>query len=237
MCARVAFFDYGNFLADAIAILGKIDAPASFLPSFNVAPTQPIATLLASRHWVNTHFGFKADWMKPSNPTPVNARSETVFNKPMFRQAIKTQRALIVVNGYYEWQKQGSIKQPYYVHPTQAALNSNQAHARTNYFALGAITQTYFDEQRQQHYLSSAILTTAPNTTLQQLHHRMPLILPPEHWHDWLNSDLKSAHLIAPLLTPAANERMRYHRVSRRVNSPSNNDAGLTLPAPKETLF
>jgi len=235
MCARVAFFDITTFLSDAIAMLGHIGAPTSFQASYNVAPTQPILTLLPSRQWTNTHFGFKADWMKHKSSAPVNARSETVFEKPMFREAIKINRALIVINGYYEWQKQGNIKQPYYVQPTQT--HNNQADSNTPYFALGAITQSYFDEQRQQHYLSSAILTTAPNPTLQPLHHRMPLILPPTCWRDWLDSTLQDPHAIAPLLAPANNELMHYHLVSRRVNSPTNNDAGLTLPVPKETLF
>ena len=225
MCARLDLHNPIPFFEDADYILGAIERGMEFSANYNLAPSQNILTLTNRYQYINSLFGFVPHWSDKPSIRPVNARSETVVEKPMFREAIRTKRALIPVNGYYEWQQMGKVKQPYYIKPKEQA-----------YFAFGAIYDEWYDNSSDEVLCSSAIITTTPTEALAEVHDRMPLILPKEHWQMWLDeqSDMKD---IFTLMKPANDVAVDFYPVSSRVNSSRYSDASLIEPSVKSTLF
>lgn len=143
----------------------------------------------------------------------INARSETVAEKPSFRRAFKDRRCLIPADGFYEWQRTNGGKQPYYF----------QTEDRRP-FAFAGLWESWSREGEEIH--SCAILTTNANDLVGEIHPRMPVILPPEDYDLWLDPDARESDLLLPLLRPYPAGDMQAHPVSRKVNKPSNNDPG-----------
>jgi putative SOS response-associated peptidase YedK len=227
MCARVGFFSDGLFVNDAHAVLGDfVNDIGTLTPRYNIAPSQPLPALLNNRHYTDTAFGLIPRWAKDAKRRPVNARAETVAQKPMFRSSFKHRRALVPVNGFYEWRQIGRHKQPYWVYPTEG-----------DYFALGALWDEWFDSESGETLTTSAIITTAPNELMHDIHDRMPVIIPKESWGLWLASEVTEYEALRDLLQPFRSDLMGTHMVSARVNSPANDDADLIVPTFQETLF
>ncbi len=132
----------------------------------------------------------------------INARSESLGEKPAFRDAFARRRCLVPASGFYEWKRSGALRQPYYVRPAAAAL-----------FAFAGL----WDEE------TFAVITTEANTTLGAIHDRMPVILAPEDYGAWLDPRSEASALLRPY--PA--ERMRVREVSPRVNRPEHDDPAL----------
>jgi len=227
MCGRVGFFSDGLFINDAQALLGDLINDIGMLhPHYNIAPSQDLPTLLSNHHYTYTSFGFIPHWAKAPKIHPINARAETINEKPMFRGSFRHKRALIPVNGFYEWHQEGGHKQPYWFHPKEG-----------DYFALGAIWDEWYDNRDEKIITSSAIITTEANSLMEPIHDRMPVIIPKASWALWLDSEVTEAEALYELLQPSSSDIMAAYKVSTRVNSPVNDDADLLSPMSPETLF
>jgi putative SOS response-associated peptidase YedK len=144
----------------------------------------------------------------------INARAETVHEKPAFRKAFKSRRCLILADGFYEWQAiPGSAKkQPIYFRRRDAGL-----------FAMAGLWERWRDPEGET-VLSTTIVTTAANATLADFHHRMPVILDPRDHTAWLATDDPAPDALRALLAPCADDLLEAYPVSTRVNRPSFDD-------------
>jgi len=151
----------------------------------------------------------------------INARDDTIFDKPMWRSVILKKRCLIPADGFYEWKRPKSTKErkiPYYIHPKQYDL-----------FSFAGVWETWKDVEGLEHQTYS-IITTEPNKEMAKVHNRMPVILHPEDEASWLEPSNKTRSDIEPLLRPFEDNGLEIFRVSTDVNFTKNNDEHLVYP-------
>jgi putative SOS response-associated peptidase YedK len=181
------------------ALFGYPEQP-NFPPRDHVAPGQPIAIVRGereNRHFALVRWGFVPSWtkeMKPGKPL-INARSETVFEKPSFRHAIRRRRCLIPADGFYEWK--GDVpgkKQPFHITRPGEEL-----------FAFGGIWEHWMAPDGSE-LESAAILTTAPNAMMEPIHNRMPVIIEPKDFSKWLDHSRPDGKDIVDLMRPIRDE-------------------------------
>jgi putative SOS response-associated peptidase YedK len=214
MCGRY------TIVADAAALEARFHTympPSLLTPSYNAAPAQGLPTILNANPYVITvsAWGFRPEWADWRDVTPViNARAETVATKPFFRQAFRTKRCLVLADGFYEWQRTGKGKVPYRI-----ALKTGEPFAFAGIWSMGR------DGQRRP-WSTFAILTTAANPLVAQIHNRMPVILHPEDEATWLNPETSPAQA-QDCLKPFAAHLLRISAVSPKVNSPAYNTPDL----------
>lgn len=208
MCGRFAFYSP----TEATAALFGVNVSMSIEPRYNIAPTTDIAAIRNGedneRELVKLRWGLIPSWAKdPSiGNRMINARAETVAEKPSFRAAYSRRRCVVLADGFYEWHREGDVKIPHFI-----SLASGEP------FALGGIWEHWLDKESGEVIQSAALITTEANAFMQPLHHRMPLILQPESANDWLAGDktmLEDAAKNAPPL--------REWPVDRRVNNARN---------------
>ena len=191
-------------------------------PSWNVAPASDILVVTASpdgaRQLRALHWGLVPRWAKdPSGANRmINLRAETVKEKKGWKSSLARRRCIIPIDGFYEWQDQGKgkRKQPFYI--TSRDFSP---------LALAGLWATWRDPESGEELFTCTILTTGANEFMNEIHHRMPVILPPDDYELWLDPDVHERDLLLPLLTPYAGE-MEAYPVGRKVNSPSNNEPG-----------
>ncbi|HCX32690.1 MAG TPA: DUF159 family protein [Rhodocyclaceae bacterium] len=193
---------------------------------WNIAPGRTILAILGpgdARTASGLAWGFVPRWARdPDGVKPINARADTAFAKPMFREAIRRRRCLIPVDGFYEWKREGGTKLPYYFRL-----------ARAEPFALGGLWEVRAERGGEGGVLRTcAILTTGANELMAPVHDRMPVIVPPEAQALWLSADAQGERELAPLLAPFDAARMRCWRVGRRVNDAANDGEDLVQPLP-----
>jgi len=223
MCGRFAFHAPRELVAELFAV----DAPA-VAPRWNIAPSSRIAALRVGadgrRELAALHWGLVPSWAKDRaiGARLVNARAETLAEKPAFRSAFRHRRCLVLADGYYEWRVVAGGKQPYYVHAASGRP-----------FAMAALWERWQDPAGE--VLESCVIVTRPAAGIvSAIHERMPaLIAAPDYvaWLDPANHD--RAALEALLGGPPAVE-LAAHPVSRRVNRPANEGAELTAPVAAE---
>jgi len=231
MCGRVGFFDDIAWSRAVNNYYGRIDKRIGQLaPRYNIAPSQPLATLLNTATYTFTHFGLIPHWMKEKKSVAINARAETLSQKPSFREPFKHKRCLIPVNGFYEWKREGGQKIPYWIYP-------GTKNTEGNFFALAGIWDEWKERDTGEIVTSSAIITTEPNELMRPIHDRMPVILEPEEWRLWLDPKVEEADVLQPLLDPYDAERMEAYEVSSYVNAPVHDDPRAIEPARPTTLF
>ena len=182
---------------------------------FNIAPTQSILAVREvsdEREAVLLKWGLIPSWAKDSSMSArlINARSETVTEKPAFREAFKRSRCVIPADGFYEWKREGKGKQPFYF-----ALHGGRL------FGFAGLWDRWKDEDGKV-VESCAILTTDANGVLSPVHDRMPVILHPESYGEWLDGDARQAESLKELLRPYPASEMIAYPVSAQVNSPQN---------------
>ncbi|MEM8933819.1 MAG: SOS response-associated peptidase, partial [Acidobacteriota bacterium] len=188
-------------------------------PRYNVAPTQAVATVRqaddGSRHLGLLRWGLIPGWAKdPSiGNRMINARSETAAEKPSFRTAMKRRRCLVLADGFYEWRKVSDGKQPYHIH-----LRGRRP------FAFAGLWERWA-KGPEGPLDSCTILTTRPADSIAHLHDRMPVILRRDDVDLWLDGSIRDPEVLEHLLAPYDGEAMAFGAVSRRVNSPRNDDA------------
>ncbi len=185
-------------------------------PSFNVAPTHAVSVLV-QRQGSNTlemmHWGLIPVWAKDPQigSKMINARVETVAEKPSFKRLLKNQRCLILADGFYEWREDSGKKSPMFIR-----LRSQEPFGFAGLFDM-------WKSPEGETVTSCTIITTAANELMRPFHHRMPIILPKSVHAKWLDPALQDSADLLPLLQPYPAEEMEAYPVSTRVNSPSHN--------------
>jgi putative SOS response-associated peptidase YedK len=189
---------------------------------FNVAPTQymPVVVEDDSRRLDLYRWGLVPMWAKDPaiGNKMINARSETLAEKPSFRSALKHRRCLVPATGFYEWTGPKSARRPVRIHLKDDSL-----------FAFAGLWERWRDPPGQE-MRTFTIITCAPNETVAPIHDRMPVVLRPEDEDAWLDPDLTDAMELLPLLSPYPSEVIRVEPASRRVNSPANEGPELLRP-------
>lgn len=213
MCGRYTLTVSGDALAESF----ELPEIPELSPRYNIAPTQEVPAVRVEqeggpRRLTPLRWGLIPFWADdPSiGNRMINARAETVTEKPSFRTSFKKRRCLVVADGFYEWKKaEGGAKQPYYIR-----LEDGEP------FAFAGLWDRWQREGEEIH--SFTILTTQPNDLVKPLHNRMPVILPREAYDLWLDPGVSDADRLLPLLAPYDPEAMEAYPVSRYVNSPAN---------------
>ena len=187
---------------------------------YNVAPTQEVLAVrqqAAGRAAVMLKWGLVPAWAKDTSMGArlINARAETVADKPAFREALKLRRCLIPASGFYEWRREGTHKQPYYFH-----LSDDRP------FAFAGLWERWGEDLE-----TCTILTTAANPLVAATHDRMPVILKAEDYDLWLDESVRSRELLTPLLVPYPAAEMTAQPVSLYVNSPAHDVEQCLAPA------
>lgn len=223
MCGRYGFInsDYKTY--------GVTRKPEGFQPSYNIAPSMhaPQVYTQNGRRVALMKFGLVPSWSKNLEIkfSTINATVERVFESPVYRGPIHTHRCLTPVNFYFEWKVlSDKTKQPYVFR-----LKNTQS------FAFGSIYDIWKDVESHE-FPSFSIITTPPNDVAVQYHHRMPLIVPKEHWDTWLDPNLTEQNIKKLMIPYPHPEHMEVYAVSTRVNSPRNQDEGVIEPV-EQTQF
>ena len=221
MCGRFTLAISPEQLREAFPWLEATHAPAA---RYNIAPSQPLAVVPNDGKDRLDYFvwGLVPSWAKDPKIgyRMINARAETVAEKPSFRAAFRRRRCLILANGFYEWKATPGSKQktPYYIQ-----LKSKSP------FAFAGLWENWFDPDGSQ-VLSCAIITTNPNSMMAEIHNRMPVILPQNAYKTWLTPGDSPSNEMLPLLKSYPAEEMEAYPVSTLVNNPANDTPECVLP-------
>ena len=223
MCGRFTLTVDPSDLQEAFA---DFTFPAKFAPRFNIAPSQPILAIPNDGKNAANFFiwGLIPSWAKDPamGNRLINARGETLAEKPSFRGSLKYKRCLILADGFYEWKSQPGTKTkiPHFIF-----LKSRQP------FALAGLWDEWHAERPDGVSLRSAtIITIEPNELMAPIHNRMPVILPPSAYAQWLDASPQTPDRLLPLLKPFPADEMSAHPVGALVNSPANDRAELVVP-------
>ena len=208
MCGRFAFYSP----AEATAALFGVDAAPEVEPRYNIAPTQYVAAIRQDedqqRELVMLRWGLVPFWAKdPSiGSQMINARAETVAEKPSYRAAYRHRRCLVLADGFYEWQRANDIKTPYYI-----SLKSGEP------FALAGLWENWKDRESDATLQTTTLITAAANSFMTSLHHRMPVVLRADTADEWLAGSTELLDSIAERTPP-----LQAWPVDRRVNNARN---------------
>ena len=245
MCGRFTLRAPASLVAEQFALF---DVPA-FEPRYNIAPTQPVVVVrraglsavqrrlpspapgegpgvragpvAAPRELVWLRWGLVPSWAQDPaiGNRLINARAETAATKPAFRAAMRRRRCLVVADGFYEWQKEGKRKQPYFIHKRDDRP-----------FAFAGLWESW--EGADHSALETCtILTTDANDLMRPIHDRMPVIVSPDDYARWLDPAIEKPDQLAALLRPYATDELIAYPVSPHVNSPAHDDPGCIEPA------
>ena len=210
MCGRYTLTTPTDEIAEMLGISHSVLTT----PRYNIAPTQDILIARQNeqnqRELVMLRWGLIPAFIKEPKKVvnPINARSESVNEKPFFRGAFRKRRCLIPVDGYYEWQTRGKLKQPYLMR------------LKNEVFFLAGFWEAWVSPKGEV-IETAAMLTTAANDIVSKVHNRMPVILKPENFSAWLNNTQDADSLLS-LLVPYESAGMKIYPVSTMVNSGRN---------------
>lgn len=197
-------------------------ANLSFTPHYNIAPSQQVLTVIGGeeRRAGLLRWGLIPSWAKDSSigNRMINARAETIAEKPSFRRALQKRRCLVLADGFYEWKAAGKKKIPMYI-----SLTDHQP------FGFAGLWETWKSPEGET-IQSCTIITTTPNTLMESIHTRMPVILPRDVEAAWLDRSLEDPARLLPLLVPYSADNMDAYAVSSAVNSPRNDSPACIEP-------
>jgi putative SOS response-associated peptidase YedK len=211
--------------ADLQETFGEYSFPIPFSPRFNIAPSQPVLAIPNDGRKVADFFvwGLIPSWAKDPaiGNRMINARAETLREKPAFRGIYKYKRCLILADGFYEWKAQPGTKTkvPYFIH-----LDSRQP------FAFAGLWDEWNSSDGSS-VKSCTIITTAPNNLVASIHNRMPVILSPDAYARWLDPGVQIPDSLQALLVAYPAREMAAYPVSTLVNNPVNDQAECVVPA------
>jgi len=214
MCGRYTRKEQIEALLEVLKAVIQCDLK----PRYNIAPSQMVACVRHAqenghRECVLLKWGLIPSWAKDRSigNKMINARAETVAEKPSFRKAFKHQRCLVIADGFYEWKREGKAKQPFYIRFKDSRP-----------FAFAGLWETWKDKTQEDgsQIDSCTIITTEGNELMESIHHRMPVILDPKNYEIWLDTAIKDAALLTPLLKPHPSNEMEAFPISTRVNNP-----------------
>ena len=236
MCCRYILFK--EHTKSLLEQLGALLSPGTPLPPtrYNIPPggripairAKPLSSQSKSNpigysstpELTSLHWGLTPAWARSADSPVVNARAESLAEKPAFRDAFRTRRCLIPASGFYEWKISGRSREPWLFR-----LRDNHP------FFLAALWETWLAPDGAAHE-SCAVVTTAPNAVMQPVHHRMPAILStPAACTAWLDPRITSPDTLAPLLAPFPAEAMTALAITQHVNSVANDDPACLAPA------
>jgi putative SOS response-associated peptidase YedK len=217
MCGRFTLTTDLNRLEERFAFRA---ADFSYAPRYNVAPTQQVLTLEGENRAGFLRWGLIPSWAKEAamGDRMINARAETVAEKPSFRRALQKRRCLVLADGFYEWKKEGKKKIPMYI-----VLKSREP------FGFAGLWEAWKAPSGET-LRSCTIITTTPNAFMESIHNRMPVILPREVESLWLDRTLEDPEALTRLLAPYPGEAMTTYVVSSLVNSPRNDTPACITP-------
>jgi putative SOS response-associated peptidase YedK len=222
MCGRFTMRAPASVIAEQFSLF---EVPL-LKPRFNIAPTQAVPVVRMTPHdtrsqnpapqrqFVYLHWGLVPSWAKDPGigNRMINARAETAAEKPAFRTPLRRRRCLIVADGFYEWQKSGKLRLPRFIHRRDDRP-----------FGLAGLWESW--EGADHSALESCtILTTEANDLLRAIHDRMPVIVAPDDYAQWLDPAVQTPEPILPLLRPYPGDDMEMFAVGLRVNSPARDD-------------
>jgi putative SOS response-associated peptidase YedK len=228
MCGRYRLSRRKQVVEECFESASEVSEEEDWSPRYNIAPTQGVATIRqsgSSRILSMMRWGLVPSWasdIKIGNQL-INGRSETVLEKPAFREAFRTRRCLIPADGFYEWKKSGKQRQPFHFGMKDNSL-----------FAFAGVWDRWRSPGGPM-LQSCSILTAAANELLDGVHDRMPVILPRRHYEAWLTAPAPQAARLAELLVPFDAASMRRYPVSSLVNKPENEmpECALEVPEPE----
>jgi len=213
---------------EAMTRLFGLSGPTMNFPArYNVAPTQPVPAVVQAgpaRELALFRWGLIPSWAKDGVKPMINARGESVAEKPSFRAAFRRRRCLLPADGFYEWHRpETGPKTPYNILLREGGL-----------FAMAGIWETWMASDGSE-VDTCAIITTEANKTLQPIHHRMPVILAPGDWGRWLETPETEARDLLPLLRPAPDDLLEAYEISTRVNRVANDGPELLEPVKSDS--
>lgn len=227
MCGRYTLSKLDDILRQFPSIL---ELPPILAPRFNIAPTQPILAITNEHpdRLEHLYWGLVPSWSKDISigSRMINARAETLADKPTFRRPLMRRRCLIPADGFYEWRKNpDGTKTPMLIRLKTGDL-----------FAFGGLWEVWHSPDGSE-LPSGTIITTEPNELMADIHNRMPVIIPPAAYQRWLDPREKPPEDFFDLLEPYPADQMSAHPVSTLVNSVKNDDRRLVKAVEKDTLF
>jgi putative SOS response-associated peptidase YedK len=233
MCGRYVIFS----TPEAIRALFRYGEQPNFPPRFNIAPTQPIPIVRlvdGQRSFALMRWGLLPSWVEDpkSFPLLINARGESVLEKPAFRNAMRRRRCLIPTDGFYEWQAGADPRRPKQPHFVRARRSGN---GEASPLAFAGLWETWTGPNGEE-LDTAAIVTTDANRLLAPIHSRMPVFLPPEAFDRWLDYDAVPAEEAAALIKPAEDELLEVHPISAAVNRVANDFEALIAPVAPDAV-
>lgn len=222
MCGRYTLSAEPALVAEHF---GAASVPVELRPRYNIAPTQPVPVIrrdhAGRRRLELLRWGLIPSWAKDTaiGNRLINARAETLAEKPAFRAAFRRRRCLIAADGFYEWKKLAAGKQPYWV--------GRQDHSL---FAFAGLWERWLPSESGAPPIESCVIvTTEANAVVRPVHNRMPVIVPPAHYDTWLDGETDAAALQA-LLVPYPAVEMTAYPVPPAVNNPARDAPQLMQP-------
>ncbi len=207
----------------------------NFPPRYNIAPTQPIAVIRTDaqrqREFALVRWGFLPSWAKKDyfekvgTKPLINARGETVAEKPTFRSAFKRRRCLVPADGFYEWRTEEGARQPYLIRPAAGGL-----------FAFAGLWETAIDPDGGE-IDTAAIITAEAGADVRSLHNREPVVIARDHYEKWLDPDEKEARGALSLVHAQLKGFWTFHAVSKAVNNARNEGEALAREIGQREMF
>jgi len=219
MCGRYTL----TSAPEAIRALFRYAEQPNFPPRYNIAPTQPVAIVRmveGKRQFALVRWGLLPSWVKDPRTFSllINARGESVLGKPAFRAAMKYRRCLIPADGFYEWQKAGERKRPFFVRAKSGGP-----------LAFAGLWETWTGPNGEE-LETAAIVTTLASRALSPIHERMPVVVPPEAYDLWLDCGHVDAETAAALIAPTPDDLLEAYEISTAVNRVANDNPRLIEP-------
>ena len=213
---------------EAIRQIFQVDQRPNLAPRYNVAPTQSVPIVrrgATGRELVTVRWGLVPFWAKDLKigAKMINAKAETVAEKPAFRDGYRRKRCLVLADGFYEWKKIEGGKQPYLIRLKTAEP-----------LAFAGLWADWKDKDSGERIESCTIITTEPNALMARIHNRMPAILPPDSYDLWLDPEAADGQ---GLLRPFPEAAMEAFAVSPRVGNVKNDDPELIAPIPVQAAL
>ncbi|HHZ83960.1 MAG TPA: SOS response-associated peptidase [Nitrospirales bacterium] len=221
MCGRYTLTTSSHL----IETLFSVESTQELKPRYNIAPTQqiPLVRIAAGgvKELVELRWGLIPGWSRERKADHgiINARAETVRIKPSFRGPFRSRRCLVPADGYYEWQSTDGGKQPHYIRMKDGAP-----------FALAGLWDLWVGKGGSTAIESCTIITTVPNQMLSPIHARMPVIIGPENYGQWLDHETSDVESLQILLRPFLEDAMEAYPVSQVVNNPRNDTEECLVP-------